>query len=148
MQTLPKIGEILKNMAQVTKWNTCNVDSFDTVDGESPVIENCPADIFDTTPLGSPGKTITWVAPTATDNSGVATLASVTSTPGQFFLVGTTEVVYRFVDPTGNEAFCRFNVDIVEGKIFEISKGQRFFSLIWMCHPYNTGLNFITKEVK
>ena len=85
-----------------------------TVDGTPPEVV-CVADITETTPLGSTGTTVSWIEPTATDNSGVVTLASRSHAPGQFFIIGNTEVTYRFVDGSGNEATCIFGVFVVEG---------------------------------
>ncbi|XP_072016323.1 uncharacterized protein [Amphiura filiformis] len=84
------------------------------VDDLPPVIQNCPLDLSETTPLGSGGRTINWVAPTATDNSGAVTLARRSNAPGSYFIVGTTTVTYRFVDGSGNEAVCNFDVAVIE----------------------------------
>ncbi len=88
-----------------------------SVDDIPPVIQNCPDDISQNTPLGSGGRIMTWTSPTATDNSGVVTLASRSHRSGQFFATGTTTVTYRFVDASGNEAICSINIVIVEGRI-------------------------------
>ena len=60
---------------------------------------------------------MTWISPTATDNSGVVTLASRSHRSGQFFATGTTTVTYRFVDGSGNEAICSIDITIIEGTI-------------------------------
>ena len=86
------------------------------VDTIPPVIQNCIGDISETTPLGSGGRIMTWTSPTATDNSGVVTLASRSHRSGQFLPTGTTTVIYRFVDGSGNEAICSFDIIISEGK--------------------------------
>ena len=59
---------------------------------------------------------MTWISPTATDNSGVVALASRSHSSGQFFSTGSTTVIYRFVDGSGNEAICSFDVNILEGR--------------------------------
>ncbi|XP_072018428.1 uncharacterized protein [Amphiura filiformis] len=88
--------------------------TIEEVDGLPPVIQDCPLDLGETTPLGSGGRTVTWTSPTATDNSGIVTLAERSNAPGSFFLVGTTTVTYRFVDGSGNEAICAFDVAVIE----------------------------------
>ena len=60
---------------------------------------------------------MTWNEPTASDNSGVVSLASRTHAPGAFFAVGNTDVTYRFVDGSGNSASCTFTISVEEGKI-------------------------------
>ena len=89
--------------------------SSNSVDFTPPVISGCLEDFIEETPLGSPGKTVIWVEPSATDNSGSAILTSRTHAPGQFFTVGLTTITYVFADPTGNEAVCSFDVTVIEG---------------------------------
>ena len=92
-----------------------NPHTLFTVDDVPPVIQNCIDGLSETTPLGSGGRIMTWTSPTATDNSGVVTLASRSHRSGQFFATGTTTVTYRFVDGSGNEAICSFDISIIEG---------------------------------
>ena len=90
------------------------------VDVVPPTI-NCTDDIHTTAASGSPGTTVTWTRPTATDNSGRATLISETHTPGRFFNVGATSVTYTFQDPSGNAATCTFIVTVTsQGLFFEV----------------------------
>ena len=78
---------------------------------------SCISSIFDTVEIGTSGLVVSWEEPTATDNSGVVTLASRDRFPGSFFVVGTTPVTYRFVDGAGNSALCSFDVTVGEGNI-------------------------------
>ena len=55
--------------------------------------------------------TVSWTAPTATDNSGTQTLTS-THNPGDSFPVGTTTVTYTSTDGSGNTVTCTFSVDV------------------------------------
>ena len=82
----------------------------------------CINDVVDTVNTGVTGTIVTWTEPTATDNSGTATLSSRTHAPGTFFLVGTTDVTYTFVDSSGNSATCTFTVTVIECKfgLFEV----------------------------
>ena len=85
------------------------------VDSIPPVV-SCIGDVFDTVTSNVNGKTVTWVEPTATDNSGIVSLSSRTHTPGSFFSVGSTPVTYTFTDGAGNSASCTFTVTITQGK--------------------------------
>ena len=88
---------------------------FFLVDGTPPVVTPVE-DITVTVPLGSPGTSVNYQEPSATDDSGTATLVSRTRAPNSFFPVGTTPVTYTFSDPTGNTASVTFNVNVIEGR--------------------------------
>ena len=86
-------------------------------DTNAPDISNCPQPVSYTVLL--PGHTsisITWIEPTATDDSGVPPTVTQTHRPGDLFSVGSTEVMYTFTDRDGNEAICSFV--IVIGKAY------------------------------
>ncbi|XP_072051695.1 uncharacterized protein [Amphiura filiformis] len=96
---------------------SCTINVFiREVDRTPPVIIGGPNPngITETTACNTGGTTVSWPEPTATDNSGIATLASRSHTPGQFFPIGTTTVTYRFVDPTNNAATFSFDVTVNE----------------------------------
>ena len=76
----------------------------------------CVDNIARTIALGSPGTTVSWLEPTATDNSGSVSLQSRSHAPGGFFSVGDTLVSYVFADSSGNRATCTFDVLITAGK--------------------------------
>ncbi len=98
-----------------------------SVDDIAPIIAQAE-DITVTVPLGSPGRTVDYPEPTATDNSGIATLVSRTRAPNDFFPVGSTPVTYTFSDPSGNTASVTFNVNVVEGMNMSSSQcGQKSF---------------------
>ncbi|NHF59068.1 HYR domain-containing protein [Flavobacteriaceae bacterium TP-CH-4] len=87
-----------------------------------PVINNCPSDITITnTDPGTCGAMVSWTPPTATDNSGIATLTTNNYNSGDEFLPGTTEVIYTATDPNGNTATCSFNVTVVDAVDPEIN---------------------------
>ena len=96
-----------------------NTSLLISVDDVPPVIQNCIDNLSETTPLGTGGRIMSWTSPTATDNSGVVTLASRSHRSGQFLPTGTTTVIYRFVDGSGNEAICSFDISIIEGNVSE-----------------------------
>ena len=66
--------------------------------------------------LGTPGLSVVYPEPTASDISGVANLVSRTAQPGDFFPVGQTVVTYTYEDPSGNPASGTVTVNVVEGK--------------------------------
>lgn len=82
-------------------------------DNEIPTIIDCPINIIQNVDLGECGAEVTWTAPTFTDNCVGATIASNFS-PGDFFPVGTTTVVYTVTDGSGNEATCSFDITITD----------------------------------
>ena len=87
----------------------------------------CIDDVTQSIDLNVGGATVSWIEPTASDNSGIASLASRTRAPGAFFVVGRTDVTYRFVDGSGNSASCTFAVNVLEGKFtFHSLLGQDF----------------------
>ena len=85
-----------------------------SADNVAPVV-TCIDDVSSTIGINLGGTVVQWVEPTATDNSGVVSLASQTRVPGSFFPVGQTSVTYRFVDGSGNSATCTFQVIVIEG---------------------------------
>lgn len=90
------------------------------VDNINPVITGCPSDII-VTANASCKATVSWNAPTTTDNCA---LASFTSTPisGSLFNVGTTKVTYTATDVSGKTSTCSFNV-IVNDNINPVITG-------------------------
>lgn len=92
-----------------------------SADTTPPTIQNCPPDQTTVVELGTNGAVVTWVEPTAVDLSGVANILSQTHQPGTFFPLGTTEVIYTFVDSSGNTAPCPFRVIITAGEYFYMS---------------------------
>jgi gliding motility-associated-like protein len=87
---------------------TFTVTVIDTV---KPVISACPTNITANSIPSACGSTVTWVAPTATDNCGSVTVTS-SHNPGAFFPVGTTTVTYTFTDANNNSSVCSFTVTV------------------------------------
>ncbi|XP_072017164.1 hyalin-like [Amphiura filiformis] len=86
------------------------------VDTRPPTILNCPADMSVTTEMSSVKTTLTWTEPTATDDSNEVTLLTKTHSPGDTFYVGSTTVLYFFVDSSNNFVFCSFLVSVEKGE--------------------------------
>ena len=87
-----------------------NTLSVVPVDNEAPMINNCPnSDTFPTS-CNAPSRSVTWIPPTATDNSGGIPVVSSSHQPGSVFSVGTAQVTYTFTDSSGNQAQCSFTV--------------------------------------
>ncbi len=85
------------------------------MDVTPPVISDCPSFIFQQVSLGTGDASVTWIEPSATDNSGIVILAERSHRPGSTFQPGVVDVVYVFADPAGNEATCTFRVTVEEG---------------------------------
>ena len=79
-------------------------------DTNAPVFSGCPANIVLNSSPGACGATVSYTAPTATDNCG-ATVTS-TNNSGETFPVGVTTVVYTAVDAAGNSVDCSFTITI------------------------------------
>ncbi len=90
---------------------------FPTVDTSPPKIAICPTDLHIAVESDSVQKSVSWIAPTAFDQSGEVTTIS-THSPGQYFSVGTTNVIYTFTDGSNNKAICNFTVNIDAGNLF------------------------------
>ena len=78
---------------------------------EKPIIFNIPNNITQGTDNGLPTALVTWVEPTAVDNSGIQTLTS-THIPGSSFNIGVTFVTYTSVDAAGHETTRLFSVSV------------------------------------
>ncbi len=100
-----------KNDAGISNWSS--VRTFRTLDTAKPVFSEVPAAIAAYTDAGKSYATVTWTAPTAIDNAGVASLTS-TSAPGSKFLAGITKVTYTAVDSTGNTTTASFTVTVTD----------------------------------
>lgn len=83
-----------------------------------PVISGTPSDITQNIIPNSSSRrrraaaTVTWIPPTASDNSGEVTLTS-SKQPGDSFDVGATVVSYLARDPSDNFATSSFTVTII-----------------------------------
>ncbi len=84
---------------------------FDIEDRTPPVVSNCPDDINLTAPSPFASSMAIWFPePTAIDNSGQVPVLNRTHATGDKFPIGTTQVIYTFVDGSGNVATCTFPV--------------------------------------
>lgn len=85
------------------------------VDNQPPVISDCPENININVELGTASAVVTWVEPTATDNSGVVNLVTRSAAPGSSFNLGDTTVTYIFSDNSNNINTCVFTVTVTPG---------------------------------
>ncbi|XP_072051832.1 uncharacterized protein [Amphiura filiformis] len=101
---------------------TCNfniiVQPSTVIDVIPPVVNNCPANIFRTVAPGTPSLQVTWVEPTATDETSAVNVFQ-TNRPGDLYTVGTTTVTYIFRDDANNQAMCAFNIVVTESTIVD-----------------------------
>ena len=81
-----------------------------------PVISGCPGNIMETTTLEQRQCFTSWTEPQVSDNSGVVSLLDQTHFSNSLFAEGVTTVTYTYVDPTGNQASCSFQVTCTPGK--------------------------------
>jgi gliding motility-associated-like protein len=86
---------------------TCDFDVV-VADDELPAI-SCQSNIESCDPI------VTYAAPTATDNCGVASVTMIAGlASGSEFPIGTTTVTYEVVDIHGNSNTCSFDVTIFD----------------------------------
>ena len=80
-------------------------------DNTSPVITDCPANITTNPNAGNCTKSVTWTAPSATDNCSMQSLTSDYAS-GHVFAIGTTTVTYIATDIYGSTSTCSFTVTV------------------------------------
>ncbi len=80
-------------------------------DTQDPVLSACPSDIVVNLSNSNCDRTVSWTAPTATDDCGIDALTS-THSSGASFPDGTTTVTYTAEDACGNRDNCSFSVTI------------------------------------
>jgi SdrD B-like domain/HYR domain/Secretion system C-terminal sorting domain len=76
-----------------------------------PVLSACPYDVLIKT--RGTAATVSWTAPTATDECGTPVVTS-TNASGSQFPVGKTVVTYTATDAKGNKTTCSFTVTVVK----------------------------------
>ncbi|UJP64393.1 HYR domain-containing protein [Mongoliitalea daihaiensis] len=81
----------------------------ESADTEPPVINNCPQNIEVSNDTDACGAIVTWIPPTALDNSGSVEFVTDVE-PGSFFPIGRSTVTYTATDPSGNTTICSFEV--------------------------------------
>ncbi|XP_072046393.1 hyalin-like [Amphiura filiformis] len=87
---------------------------IEEVDTIPPEVVSCPADFVRQIELGTHGTPVYWSPPSAIDLSGNISLVSQSHFPGNRFTTGRWNVLYRFADGSGNEAYCSFMILIEE----------------------------------
>ncbi|MBK8269634.1 MAG: HYR domain-containing protein [Planctomycetes bacterium] len=88
---------------------------FDVIvaDDETPAFAGCPDNISIGTAAPDCEASVTWTAPSASDNCGIAGVSS-SHDSGDTFPLGTTPVLYTATDVNGRQAMCSFNVTVVD----------------------------------
>ena len=85
----------------------------------TPPVASCPADIVREVSLSQTRIQVFFTAPTATDNSGVVpTITAQSHATTDFFNLGNTQVTWTFIDASGNQDSCTFNVNIIQGQYY------------------------------
>ena len=80
-------------------------------DNEDPKILNVPEDRIVNIQFGETSATVTWIAPTASDNSGVVSLDATLDSP-QTLTIGTHMVQYTARDPAGRTTMDSFTITV------------------------------------
>jgi len=88
------------------------------IDNEPPEIRNCPNDIVVNADPGSCEAGVTWIEPSVSDNC--TSLQNISweksNLPGSSFPVGTTRVIYKAIDESGNIEECHFNITVTDNE--------------------------------
>ncbi|MBN3306145.1 SVEP1 protein, partial [Amia calva] len=96
------------------KWSD-NIHNATCRDTEPPQI-NCPKDIMTETMEHHNSANVSWIIPSATDNSGEEVSVQVTPIfiPPHLFPIGNIRITYMATDSAGNRANCSFNVKVID----------------------------------
>jgi hypothetical protein len=92
----------------------CNF-TIQVTDNEKPEILNIPSNITVNNEAGVCSSRVSWTAPTATDNCGIASLVS-NYAPNTRFAVGTTTITYTATDVNGNTQTASFAVTVIDNE--------------------------------
>ncbi len=95
--------------------STCTMNVI-VQDKEAPVMQNCPSSQSLTIGTYSCGSTPNWIAPTAIDNCGTATVTQTTGpSPTASLAIGTYNIVYTALDNATppNSSTCSFTVTVI-----------------------------------
>ena len=93
--------------------DSCDVANGVTVDAEAPTIVGLPTTLSVSSDLGACGASVSWPAPTITDNCAIDSI-SATAESGDFFPVGTTLVTVTVTDLYGNVGMESFSVEVID----------------------------------
>ncbi|HLP12161.1 MAG TPA: DUF2341 domain-containing protein [Flavobacteriales bacterium] len=92
--------------------------SVTVVDAQFPVFAGCPSNIAVSNTVGSCGATVTWIAPTASDNCPGTVLTQTTGLPsGSVFPIGVTTINYTATDAGGNVSTCSFTITVTDVQV-------------------------------
>jgi gliding motility-associated-like protein len=87
-----------------------------------PVITACPFDLTVSVDEKYCGSAVTWIEPAASDNCNFKFTSNYSI--GDFFPVGTTDVLYTAADSSGNSSVCKFTVTVLPALPPEITGSQ------------------------
>ncbi|MBL0314380.1 MAG: HYR domain-containing protein [Flavobacteriales bacterium] len=97
--------------------NTC-VQTIQVNDIEDPIALNCGYTIEQDNDPQQCGAIVTYDIPAVSDNCSVTDTTMISGiASGEFFPVGTTEVIYEFADAAGNSVQCNFFVTIIDSEL-------------------------------
>jgi subtilisin-like proprotein convertase family protein len=92
--------------------STCS-STIVVADNDDPIISGCPTSFSVNSTPGDCGAIVTWIEPTVTDNCSIDFFSS-NYYVGDLFSIGLNSVTYIAQDPSGNQALCFFDVDVLD----------------------------------
>ncbi|XP_033099723.1 uncharacterized protein LOC117103263, partial [Anneissia japonica] len=83
-------------------------------DASAPTFENCSESMTLETGAGVDGTNVSWIHPTALDNSGNVVSTSMTPViqSGSYFTIGIYNINFTAIDSAGNKGYCLFTIVI------------------------------------
>jgi VCBS repeat-containing protein len=115
---------------------TTGMQTITITDDEFPVIHYLPVNITTGTDANSCTATVTWTAPTSTDNCAVTMVSNHQS--GDVFPIGTTTVTYTATDIHGHVTTGSFAVTVADNQLPTIACPQ---DIIISAQPGKNGAN-------
>ena len=101
------------------------------IDTEAPNFISCPSNQTKDALPGLSTAIAVWADPRVNDNSNATLPVTCNRESGSEFEIGKTEVICETHDPSGNEAFCSFTIEVTgKGKIYFVLKVKDIMSLL------------------
>ena len=92
------------------------VQRITLIDTIAPTFSSCPANIVVTADANC-HATVSWTAPGASDDCGVASITSSVNAETGVFVIGAHTITYTATDNCGNTSTCSFTITVLGGEL-------------------------------